>query len=104
MRYKGPSAAVALAVLTAPLLVLPGHAQQGGTSYYGPSGEKVSTVRCTRTSTGCFQKASAACGGPYQVLDSYSNAGGILADFIPGPVTWYTMSFQCGPSDGRMPH
>jgi hypothetical protein len=22
---------------------------------------------------------------------------------MPGPVTWYSMTYQCGPSDGKMP-
>ena len=33
---------------------------------------------------------------PYAVVDSHSNAGGLLADILPGPVTWYTMVYQCG--------
>jgi hypothetical protein len=37
------------------------------------------------------------------VVDSYSKAGGLVADILPGPVTWYYMSYQCGKSDGRMP-
>src|SRR5262249_49811868 len=28
--------------------------------------------------------------------------GGLLIDAIPGPVTWYTMTYTCGPSDGRL--
>jgi hypothetical protein len=26
-----------------------------------------------------------------------------MADVLPGPVTWYGMTYACGPSDGRMP-
>lgn len=37
------------------------------------------------------------------MLDSESHAGGLVADVLPGPVTWYGMTFACGPSDGRMP-
>ena len=40
---------------------------------------------------------------PYKVVSSYRNSGGLLADFFPGPVTWYTMSIICGSLDGRMP-
>jgi len=25
-----------------------------------------------------------------------------LADILPGPVAWYTMSYACGPSDGKI--
>jgi hypothetical protein len=33
---------------------------------------------------------------------SHNHAGGLLADILPGPVTWYAMSYTCGPSDGRL--
>ena len=73
-------------------------------SYVGPTGETVSTVRCTRETGACFEKASEICsGGTYRITNSYRNAGGIFADVLPGPVTWYTMSIVCGPSDGVMP-
>jgi hypothetical protein len=26
----------------------------------------------------------------------------VFADILPGPVTWYAMSYTCGPSDGRL--
>ena len=72
-------------------------------SYTGPTGELVSTIRCTQETGTCFEKASQQCNGPYRVTDSYRNAGGLFADVIPGPVTWYTMSIICGKSDGVMP-
>src|SRR5262249_2062852 len=50
-----------------------------------------------------YEQATRDCGGgPYQILDSESHAGGLLADILPGPVTWYTMSYVCGPSDGKI--
>jgi hypothetical protein len=56
-------------------------------SYTGPTGEKVSTVRCTRETSPCFEKASEACNGKsYRVTNSYRNAGGLFADVLPGPV------------------
>lgn len=73
-------------------------------SYTGPTGEKMSTVRCTKETSSCFEKSSEVCGGgTYRVANSYRNAGGIFADVLPGPVTWYTMNIICGPSDGVMP-
>lgn len=73
-------------------------------SYTGPTGEMQSTVRCTKETGPCFEKASEVCdGGSYRVLNSYRNAGGLWADVLPGPVTWYTMNIVCGPSDGVMP-
>src|SRR5262249_13549150 len=41
-------------------------------------------------------------GGSYQILYSDIHPGGLLADILPGPVTWYTMSYVCGPSDGKI--
>jgi hypothetical protein len=72
-------------------------------SFNGPSGTAVETAKCNQSSTSCLQKAAQTCGGPYLVLDSESHAGGLLADVIAGPVTWYSMTYQCGRSDGKMP-
>ena len=73
-------------------------------SFVGPSGEQVNTVRCIKDTVSCFQKASEVCNQKsYKVIDSYRNAGGLYADILPGPVTWYTMSMICGKSDGHIP-
>jgi hypothetical protein len=70
----------------------------------GPSGQTISRAKCSQSPNACFSQAAAACGGgSYQVLASESHAGGLIADVLPGPVTWYSMSYQCGPSDGRLP-
>jgi hypothetical protein len=84
-------------------IVLVGCMETSGASFNGPSGIPITTVKCTQSSVSCLQKASQACGGPYLVLDSESHAGGLLADAIAGPVTWYSMTYQCGPSDGKLP-
>src|SRR6516165_1481859 len=72
----------------------------------GPSGKPLqptNRAKCSQSSTGCYEQATRDCrGGPYQILDSESQAGGLLADILPGPVAWYTMSYACGPSDGRL--
>lgn len=75
-----------------------------GSTFTAPSGAVANTAKCSRSSDACFQKASATCGGPYLVLDSESHGGGVLVDVAQGgPVTWYVMTYQCGPSDGKMP-
>src|ERR1700733_14429297 len=74
-----------------------------GNSFASPSGATFNTAKCSHTSDACFQKAAATCAGPYQVVDSESHSGGALADLTPGPVIWYGMTYQCGPSDGKMP-
>lgn len=74
-----------------------------GEAIQGPSGATIMEAKCNGSSNACFKKAAADCQGPYQVIDSSSNAGGLVADILPGPITWYRMSYQCGKSDGRMP-
>lgn len=74
-----------------------------GETIYAPSGAVMSQASCKSNSTDCMKQASRECQGSYQVIDSESHAGGLLADWMPGPVTWYSMIYQCGPSDGRMP-
>lgn len=73
------------------------------TSFVGPSGEQIHSAKCSIASQGCYQEAAKICGGSYQVLDSESHAGGIAADLMAGPVTWYGMTYSCGKSDGRLP-
>jgi hypothetical protein len=72
-------------------------------AFVDPSGAQVQTTKCNTSPQACFQRATETCGGPYQVIDSHSNAGGLLADFLPGPVAWYSMTYRCGQSDGQMP-
>jgi hypothetical protein len=58
-------------------------------AFRAPSGQEVHQAKCARDPGGCYNEASQACQGSYQVIDSNSHAGGILADLLPGPVTWY---------------
>jgi hypothetical protein len=74
-----------------------------GNSFASPSGAVVNRAKCSQSSDSCFKAASATCGGPYQVVESESHPGRLLEDAMPGPVTWYTMTYQCGTSDGKMP-
>lgn len=71
-----------------------------------PDGSLLKAIVCNIDSTKCLEMASQACidsGGSYKVISSRSNSGGIGADVIPGPVTWYRMTVACGPSDGMLP-
>jgi hypothetical protein len=72
-------------------------------SYTDPSGRRVHTAKCRSAPTECFKEASQTCRGRYQVVDSESHAGGLLADIMPGPVTWYGMTYFCGTSGGKAP-
>jgi hypothetical protein len=77
-----------------------------GTPLVGPSGKPLASapVAKCRVPAGCYEQATKDCrGGPYQILDSDSHAGGLFGDFFgPGPIVWYEMSYVCGPSDGRL--
>lgn len=75
------------------------------TQFQAPDGTAVKTVKCSADATKCFAAASQSCPGEgtYRVIGSASRAGGLAADLIPGPVTWFYMTYVCGQSDGRMP-
>lgn len=85
------------------ILFAAGCAEPEQTATIGPSGQRMFLAKCNQSPTGCYQEAAKSCAGPYQVLDSYSKAGGLAADIFPGPVTWYYMNYECGKSDGRTP-
>ncbi len=68
-----------------------------------PSGVMINHVKCSKKSNKCMNEAGKFCGGSYQVIDSESRAGGVFADVFPGPVTWYSMTFLCGKSNGQLP-
>lgn len=73
--------------------------------FQAPDGTVVKSVKCNTDRTKCFAAATVSCpgGGTYRVISSESRAGGIAVDLIPGPVTWYYMTYSCGPTDGKMP-
>lgn len=77
----------------------PAHSQ----GYVEPSGQRFTTVKCKDNPGACLAEAAQICRGSYQVLNSNSHAGGLAADAIPGPVTWFAMTIRCGRSDGRVP-
>ena len=83
---------------------LSGCMETAGPSFNGPSGTPMNTAKCSQSSVGCLQNAAQICGGPYLVLDSESHTGGFVTDETgPGAIPWYTMTYQCGPSDGKLP-
>jgi hypothetical protein len=91
--------------LLLPITMLSACATTDVSTFQAPDGTTVKSVKCSSDAAKCFALASQSCPdrGTYRVLSSQSNAGGLLADVIPGPVTWYSMTYACGPSDGKMP-
>lgn len=68
-----------------------------------PSGITVDHVKCSRNPNRCMNAAAEFCAGSYQVIDSESHMGTIVSDVFVGQVTWYTITFLCGKSDGVLP-
>jgi hypothetical protein len=93
-----------LSLLIGAMLVT-GCASTSVSEFRAPDGASIKTVKCNTDPTKCFVAASQSCAeiGTYRVLSSESRAGGIAGDVIPGPITWYYMTYACGPSDGRLP-
>jgi hypothetical protein len=85
--------------------LLSGCAATSVSQFQAPDGTAIKTVKCNSDSSKCFAAATQSCpgNGTYRVISSASRAGGIAADLLPGPVTWYYMTYACGPSDGNMP-
>lgn len=76
-------------------------------SVRGPDGRPIHQTTCQGSNADCYQEARQTCKGNYQVLDSNSTSGGIFADAMPGPITWYRMTYACGATNGavaRFPH
>jgi len=88
----------------AALILFTGCAETTITQFSAPDGSIVKKVKCNKDSNKCLTEASISCNNSsYQVIDSESHAGGLAADYFAGPVTWYSMIYKCGPSDGKMP-
>lgn len=68
-----------------------------------PSGITVDYTKCSRNPNRCMKAVAEYCEGSYQVIDSESHMGTVVSDIFVGQVTWYSMTFLCGRSDGRLP-
>lgn len=95
---------IALVLAVAAHIAHAEHAHAETTAMRGPSGANVYTTKCSTDQNECYGEASRNCGGgSYQILESHSNGGGLITEgWGYGPVTYYTMSYTCGRSDGRM--
>jgi hypothetical protein len=89
--------------MVATAIVLSGCVAASTERFVAPDGAQALTTKCSQAPTACLQEATATCRGTYRVLDSYSKAGGLAADVLPGPVTWYYMTYSCGQADGAFP-
>ena len=93
-----------LLTLLLPFLFLVSCAGPSSSEFMMPDGSVAAKIDCVSNKSECFQQASEVCnGGTYQVINSWSNAGGSLKDWMPGPFTWYHMEIECGRTDGKMP-
>lgn len=69
----------------------------------GPNGDLIHHAKCAHNKQTCMTEANQVCQGSYQVLDSESHMGGAIADILPGPFSWYGLTYKCGKSDGKVP-
>lgn len=60
------------------------------------SGAQTLQAKCKASISDCDADAREQCHGDFRTIASESHAGGIFADALPGPVTWYTLRFTCG--------
>src|SRR3954447_21315446 len=75
-------------------IVVAGCVATSNESFVGPSGGPTHAAKCSRSPQACFKAASDTCRGGYAVLDSHSNAGGLLADLIPGLPSSFDVDHQ----------
>lgn len=80
----------------APISILAACAAPSTSQSVLPDGRQVFTSKAVSNPNDIFDEAAATCSGTYAVIDSWSNAGGSLADLMPGPFTWYGMRYVCG--------
>jgi len=93
-----------LTIVLAMLVSISGCGGGKVTKISAPSGASMYKVKCKDTPAECLEQAYIACdGGPYTTIYSDAHAGGLLADLIPGPITWYNLTFQCGGSGRSKP-
>jgi hypothetical protein len=86
-------------------LLITSNAYAETTAFRGPSGSNVYTTKCKGSNAECYEEASRYCkGGSYQIVSSERHEGGLICDCLGsgGPVMYYSMSYVCGKSDGRM--
>lgn len=62
-----------------------------------PTGSESYKVKCKQDRGSCLVEASEECKGrPYYVVSEDQHWGGLFADWMPGPVPWWTMVVACG--------
>lgn len=71
----------------------------GPRQIFSSSGNVGFTLECTHSRENCLIQAGAMCGSAgYHILNESSHAGGLLADWLPGPVLWFNIQVECGPA------
>lgn len=60
------------------------------------SSEEIKQARCNINPDKCYEQATFNCQPKkYQVKSTKTNLGGLFADVLPGPFTWYTITYSC---------
>jgi hypothetical protein len=76
-------------------VVIASCAGSSGHSIRGPDGMMSYRLKCHPTIAECWEEAGDLCPSGYHIVGQSSHPGGTLADWIPGPVTWYDLIVSC---------
>lgn len=90
---------VVVVILVAALLACGGTGvSEVNTGVTTPEGEAVRgfQVKCKSDRANCLADAGDACPNGYYIVSEDQHWGGVLADAIPGPVPWWTLTIACG--------
>jgi hypothetical protein len=87
-------------VLLAIAVMLAGCGASSPKEISSPTGQRGFALECLRSREGCLAQAGSLCGSQgYYVTSESSHAGGALADWLPGPVSWFNIQVVCGESE-----
>ena len=77
------------------LLLVVGCASTGDSAFVGPEGESIYFTKCNVSQEGCLKEIAEHCPSGYNTINTETHMGGILADLIPGPVRWWSITYSC---------
>ena len=75
--------------------MLSGCASTGDSAFVGPEGESIYFTKCNVSQEGCLKEIAEHCPSGYNTINTETHMGGILADLIPGPVRWWSITYSC---------
>ena len=77
------------------LLLVVGCVSSSGSAFVSPEGESIYYTKCNVSEEGCLKDIAENCPSGYNTINTETHMGGILADLIPGPVRWWSITYSC---------